>query len=140
MADDHDEGLSKFVGVGGAAIVAGFFLNPILARFPPIALMWTALAAAASVIWFWRLWSGGKLLGWLSIVVGTGVGALAVILFYQAALKVEVDQNANDRRCLAIQHDMLSSTPLRADGPDLFQALGCRPQGEGSVYALPVKR
>lgn len=43
--------------------------------------------------------------------------------------------DANDRRCLAIQRDMLSARPRRTDGPDLFQALGCRPQGEGSVYA-----
>jgi len=42
---------------------------------------------------------------------------------------------ANSRRCLAIQRDMLSSMPLRSDDPDLFQALGCRPQGDGSVYA-----
>jgi hypothetical protein len=47
---------------------------------------------------------------------------------------------ANDHRCLAIQHDMLSARPRRADSPDLFQALGCRPQGEGSVYALPRSR
>lgn len=45
--------------------------------------------------------------------------------------------SANKARCLAIQKDMLTSTPLRSDGPDLFQALGCRPQGEGSVYARP---
>lgn len=43
----------------------------------------------------------------------------------------------NDKRCLAIQRDMLSARPRRSDSPDLFQALGCRPQGEGSVYALP---
>ncbi len=44
---------------------------------------------------------------------------------------------ANEMRCLAIQRDMLSAQPRRSDGPDLFQALGCKPQGEGSVYATP---
>jgi len=44
----------------------------------------------------------------------------------------------NDRRCLAIQRDMLSAQPRRNDGPDLFQALGCRPQGGGSVFAKPA--
>lgn len=48
------------------------------------------------------------------------------------------DSRANDRRCLAIQGDMLAAQPRRADGRDLFQALGCRPKGEGSVYAVPV--
>lgn len=47
------------------------------------------------------------------------------------------DELANDRRCEAIQHDMLSARPKRADGPDLFQALGCKPRGAGSVYAPP---
>lgn len=45
--------------------------------------------------------------------------------------------HANANRCLAVQRDMLSARPARPDGPDLFQALGCRPQGEGSVYAPP---
>jgi len=50
---------------------------------------------------------------------------------------------ANDRRCLAIQRDMLSSLPLRPDDPELFKALGCKPQGDGSVYAVserPIKK
>jgi hypothetical protein len=44
--------------------------------------------------------------------------------------------DANERRCLAIQHDMLSAKPLRADGPMLFQALSCKPKGAGSVHAI----
>ena len=45
---------------------------------------------------------------------------------------------ANDRRCLAIQRDMLAAQPRRRDDAELFRAFGCRPQGEGSVYARPV--
>ena len=52
----------------------------------------------------------------------------------------EAESQINDRRCLAIQKDMLSARPRRLDAPDLFQALGCRPQGEGSVYASPAGR
>jgi len=44
--------------------------------------------------------------------------------------------DANERRCFAIQNDMLSAKPLRADGPTLFQALGCKPSGAGSVHAV----
>lgn len=36
---------------------------------------------------------------------------------------------ANDTRCLAIQRDMLSARHRMDDGPEIFQALGCRPQG-----------
>lgn len=47
---------------------------------------------------------------------------------------------ANDARCLAIQNDMLSAHPRRADSPDLYQALGCRPQGSAGVSAPPTDR
>jgi hypothetical protein len=50
------------------------------------------------------------------------------------------DDAANDRRCLVIQRDMLSAKPRRDDGPDVFQALGCRPQGDGIVRAKPTDR
>lgn len=66
------------------------------------------------------------------------LAVLALLSFVTSAILVVADyreDKANDRRCLAIQRDMLSAQPRRADGPDLFQALGCRPQGEGNVYA-----
>ena len=47
---------------------------------------------------------------------------------------------ANDRRCAAVQRDLLSARPRRSDAADLFQALGCRPRGEAPVYAPPTKR
>lgn len=68
------------------------------------------------------------------------VGGLGVFLLMLSFFQAEDESWANDRRCLAIQRDMLSAQPRRHDGPDLFQALGCRPQGEGSVYAAPVGR
>lgn len=46
----------------------------------------------------------------------------------------------NDVRCLAIQRDMLSAHRRIADGPDLFQALGCRPQGGGIIRVRPTDR
>jgi hypothetical protein len=50
-----------------------------------------------------------------------------------------MDRFENDKRCMAIQIDMLSAQPRREDAPDLFQALGCRPHGEGRVFAKPTK-
>lgn len=70
------------------------------------------------------------------------LGFASIILFFAGsatfAANFEFSDGNNDRRCLAIQRDMLSARPRRSDSPDLFQALGCRPQGEGSVYA-PAK-
>lgn len=74
-----------------------------------------------------------KWLTFLKFAIPTvaAVSAAVTFLFFQSVS----NEAANDRRCLAIQRDMLSSMPLRSDGPELFQALGCRPHGEGSVYA-----
>jgi len=46
---------------------------------------------------------------------------------------------ANDRRCLFLENDMLSAQPRKPNGAALFQAFGCRPQGEGSVMVPPSK-
>ncbi|VVT07349.1 hypothetical protein SPHINGO391_390040 [Sphingomonas aurantiaca] len=50
--------------------------------------------------------------------------------------KVAAGGPANVARCAALQEDMLRARPRRLDSRELFQALGCRPQGEGSVYAV----
>ncbi|WP_235516878.1 hypothetical protein [Sphingomonas sp. Leaf28] len=69
------------------------------------------------------------------IALLAGVFTLAGVVTFSSG--IEMTNPANDRRCLAIQHDMLSASPRRSDSADLFQALGCRPQGEGSVFAKP---
>ncbi len=64
---------------------------------------------------------------------------LASQTWNRVVLDHEVSERANDRRCLAIQRDMLMAHPRRSDDADLFQALSCRPQGDGSVYAPPKR-
>jgi hypothetical protein len=62
-------------------------------------------------------------------------------ILYLAASLANAQQRtdpAADRRCLALQRDMLSAHPRKSDGPALFQAFGCRPQGEGSVMVPPT--
>lgn len=72
------------------------------------------------------------------------VGLLASIASVMAptsfAIGLKVSDPDNDARCLSIQRDMLSAHARRADDPDLFSALGCVPEGEGSVYAPPTDR
>lgn len=79
---------------------------------------------------------------WMAIPITTGIitGLLALSGVVVAYLGYQPGAAANERRCAAIQKDMLSATPLRSDGPELFSALGCRPRGEGSVYAPPRKK
>lgn len=68
----------------------------------------------------------------IAAVLGASAACVSAYLDWKG---VTPSTTANERRCLAIQLDMLSARPRRADSPDLFQALGCRPQGDGSVYA-----
>jgi hypothetical protein len=77
---------------------------------------------------------------WLRAVIVAAACYFLAIGWTWIAHPNVVTAAANDRRCLAIQGDMLSARPRRSDGPDLFQALGCRPQGEGNVFAPPPKR
>ena len=72
------------------------------------------------------------------VAQGIQLAFAACGLLYAFSVAAEA-RSVNDRRCLAIQRDMLSAQPRRDDGPDVFQALGCRPQGEGSVFAKPTK-
>lgn len=65
-------------------------------------------------------------------VFGVVVGLIG--LFAGLYLLNEVVENAakqasiNDQRCLRIEIEMLSATPRRSDLPEVFAALGCRPQ------------
>jgi hypothetical protein len=60
---------------------------------------------------------------------------VVVGLFLTISGPYQHTQSANERRCEALQKDMLSARPRRADAPALFQALACHPRGDGSVYA-----
>lgn len=76
----------------------------------------------------------------IPILTGIITAVLTIAGIVLFAFNAKLDDVANTRRCIAIQRDMLSAKPRRDDGPDLFQALGCRPQGEGSVYAPPQNK
>lgn len=67
------------------------------------------------------------------------VGWVSAALFAIGTVITGTDHPPVDRsnaaRCEALQGDMLSAQPLRRDSPELFRALGCKPQGDGSVHA-----
>jgi hypothetical protein len=65
--------------------------------------------------------------------IGTPLVLAGAVLFLagQAALH---RSDWNDRRCMRLQRAMLHPTPTtRTDLPDVFTALGCRPQGDAPV-------
>jgi hypothetical protein len=142
-----DQGLALVpVAFGGAAWAASFYcgiewvhsqqlamkaaigldiLDAADARTVTAKAMWHRAVGRTQFFYRWQL--RGLLVGALLFAIGQGV---------RITTPPAVDI-ANGRRCIAIQRDMLSAMPRRADGPDLFRALGCRPQGEGNVYAAP---
>ena len=128
--DDHPRIRAFMTAAAVFAVLWAFFSTPLLRFADPIflALCGTAIAVGAGVAWLkvgnHRPWEG------VAGLVLTGVGIVGLGLLVHAAIR---SSNANDSRCVELQNDMLSASPLRSDGPALFQALGCRPQGVGGV-------
>lgn len=132
------DGLDKSVAVIG--IVVAFAATPILRYSDPWSLMsiacWGAIGFGLSftVRHIPKPWRWG----------GIGAGCLALLIMAWQAVpfvqSIQVTASANDRRCLAIQRDMLSARRRMSDGPDVFQALGCRPQGTGMIRVKPTDR
>ena len=135
----HDEWSKGLWGLG-FGVVALLTLSGPLMRFTDPAFMstigmWTATAVTVAHYWLVLIGVSDK---WkVRAALVPLVFVVFVILLAQRM--ASIDSRANDARCLAIQNDMLSARPRRSDGPDLFQALQCRPQGEGSVYAQPLR-
>lgn len=75
----------------------------------------------------------------IPVLLGIITSILTIAGIVLISLSAKLEDASNSNRCIAIQRDMLSAQPRRNDGPDLFQALGCRPQGGGSVFAKPTK-
>lgn len=129
--DDQHPIRTFIVAIFAFAVVWAYFNAPLLRFADPafLALAGSALAVGAGL-------SLGHTSRWQKIVAlfATGIGVLSLALLINAAIQ---DSIANQGRCLALQNDMLSASPLRSDGPALFQALGCRPQGGGTAAVMP---
>lgn len=122
----------------GCTVVIGFTVSPLLRFADPTWLAWSGCILAVSLIANYVIAFTDFKEPWWTIICFVTFAALVQII---VALGYAGEAStANDRRCQAIQTDMLSARPRRADAPDLFQALGCHPQGEGSVHAPPPPR
>lgn len=92
---------------------------------------------------------GFGVVGWLlSGRIGQGprwqvmmvlLAAIALFGLNRFMANASASSENNSARCAAIQRDMLSSHPRRSDGPNLFQALSCKPQGDQNV-SFPKQR
>lgn len=124
-----------------AAAVIAFCTQPLMRYVDPDWYLAGGTLLGASFLGFSVFISDDE--RWNSVfwgVVGTilalgGSGFLAV-----GTYRADMAAIANDQRCLEIQRDMLSANPRLPNGPDVFQALGCRPQGNGGVASLQSPR
>ncbi len=123
----------------GCSVIVGFTVSPLLRFADPTRLAISGAILGLCLIATYMIAFSDFAEPWWSIL-SYGAAAVALVAFWTLYDAGDAAR-ANDRRCLAVQRDMLSARPRRADSPDLFQALGCRPQGEGSVFApLPKGR
>lgn len=128
-------------GYGIAAVILYAFTSPYLKYVPTGQVFALGTSIGLSVMsLYWGTIYLGRADGKFWFGLGVLIGACGLILGFYTSLIALDGAHANAKRCLAIQRDMLSAHPRRSDDPDLFQALGCAPSGEGSVSAAPTDR
>lgn len=135
-SDDSMEWIFKG-GVAGLALVA-FCMQPLLPFVEPSWFLFGGLFFGAGVCATIAAYGMPAASPWstrfcIALAIA-GLTTLAVV-----TSNADTRSAANDRRCLTIERDMLSVSPKIANGPDVFQALRCRPQTKDQIgVALTV--
>jgi hypothetical protein len=131
LAEDHPAIRTFVASTVVVSATTAFCITPLL-RY--VDLDWFvfagfALAVSASISW------SAMRNGWGPYWEWPAMGAVVISLLSGTYVVTRAMHEAvdNDIRCLHVQEDMLMPIPRRADGPDLFQALGCRPQGTSDI-------
>jgi hypothetical protein len=134
MSDGTEDRLEKATAAAataGAAIYA-YFSADLLEVAPAWVrgVLGTTLAVGVASLWLGALTSMKSRLWWVMSIGCTALGGVGLFAIGGWAF----DQSrVNDTRCANIQREMLFPKPRRADLPDLFSALKCRPQGLDDV-------
>lgn len=139
IADAWDKFVDRFVLFSSAAypalivsaVLFAFFTQPAM-KFVAIHPTFDgALILGLGVILVRVSYKMGRdMIGILGGILAVGIGAYYLDTAVEAAMRAAA---ANDRRCWYVEQEMLSPQPQRSDLPDLFTALGCRPQSDGLV-------
>lgn len=113
------------------AVVTTYFAGPVL-RFVPGGLIATVgILLAFSAALTWRSLFDDKPT-WVT-VVGLAMTISSFVGLTGAAFFGSIRSDLNDARCANVQREMLLPNPRRDDLPDIFTALGCRPQGTDDI-------
>lgn len=74
-------------------------------------------------------------------LVSVAAVLVSIVSLIGTVLPLAKRDSTNDQRCLALQRDMLSAHPRIGNSADVFQALGCRPQGQDRrIFVPPTDR
>lgn len=119
------------------AAILGYFSLPLLAFANPVWLLnfGFIFALGASCWWFSRQLELPK--SWR--IFGTTFGLVGLLGLGVVIMDGFENSTKNDERCVIIERDMLSASPRRADGPDIFAAMNCRPQLDDTIaFPTPI--
>lgn len=111
--------------------IGGYFSVPVLRFTDPEWLQVFGLMLGFGAGGWWFAAKIGRGLRWqIPMILFVMIALIGLSRLVANALD---ESEKNHSRCAAVQSDMLSANPSRSDGPDLFQALRCRPQGDQNV-------
>lgn len=126
-------------GTAIAGAIIAFSLSPLLEYAPvvPLAIAGCTFAVLVGFDWWCTRFGAPERLQ-QAITIGEVVSLVALLACLADAALTE---SANSQRCAAIQQDMLSAHPRLANGPAVFEALACGPDGFGaSIFVPPTDR
>ncbi len=136
-----ETGQAALFGIGVAAVCALTTGQPFL-RYgdaPSIAIV--GVCAGLFVLLFNAIYLSPGKRRWFYAGTGTFFLVCSGWALIGNAYPMVWASGANDERCRAIQEDMLSAHPRKANGPELFQALGCAPTGDDpTIFVPPTNR
>lgn len=123
------------VSMGGliaAALVVGFFAQPLMKFADPQGITWGVLFFSIGVLWSYYQYvlsesvKRFELIPFLCLLVGV----FFLCLTWADALSIITH---TDTVCGELEADMLSPRPRRANAPEIFEALNCRPHA-GTLF------
>jgi hypothetical protein len=120
------------------AVVWGYFASPVLeyANAAWLAMGGLALGVGAGGGWLALHGNFGKRWEYPMIALGI-LGGVSVLVQTNVAM---ADYETNRSRCARLERDMLSARPVRPDGPALFEALRCVPQGNAPLQLVSPEK
>ncbi|MEP9401065.1 hypothetical protein [Sphingomonas sp. VNH70] len=121
----------RYWGYGIGLLTLAWFSAPLIRYADAVELARCGLSAFVIVLALERA-HRGRTRRVRQLAAGMFLGATVMTVLFATQIFVQARELAwhNDRRCRVMEAEMLRGSPRRGDLPDMFQAFGCRPQGD----------